>query len=469
MNSPSGSHTFTLIGAALLSFAGHATGQEEAATRRVTTPGAQVQIYQIDTSQFPKVAIFATVLKDGAFVPGLTDKDFRVREDEVDQEPLMVVPNLTPLSVVLTIDTSGSMKQRLTDAQAAAKSFLTTLQSQDKVQVIRFSRDVETIYELGVYRAVADAAIDSTVARGDTALWDALYASVESLRDVAGRKSIILLSDGMDDDGTGKPLSKRSADAVLALAHQVNVPIYAIGLGTELDELALKKVAGESGALYLNAIDTSGLTGLYESIGKQLTGQYTIYYTSSLPAEGSGHRVQLKFGENTSISYLPASTTVAKAATKLANSSPATAAPVENKLTLLLTKIDWLNLITGIVLTAIFLSSTPWWIQVLRNIFNDRYRTYYGEYYTYNWALKGSDEISEKKLIISHNWMGFPNAQLYIKEYVTLTYRGRMRADRRSLYFDLIGKGHAEELRLVHHEPLEKKLICLLGFSQRLH
>ncbi len=57
MNSPSRSHTFTLIGAALLSFVGHATGQDEAATRRVTRPGAQVQINQIETSQFPKVGV----------------------------------------------------------------------------------------------------------------------------------------------------------------------------------------------------------------------------------------------------------------------------------------------------------------------------------------------------------------------------------------------------------------------------
>jgi Mg-chelatase subunit ChlD len=147
MNSLSRSHTFTLIGAALLSFAGLAAGQDEAATRRVTTHGDQVQINQIETSQFPKVAIFATVLKkDGAPMPGLTDKDFHVREDEVDQESLTVVPKLTPLSAVMTLDTSGSMKKRLTDAQAAAKSFLKTLQLQDKVQVIRFARDMKTIY-----------------------------------------------------------------------------------------------------------------------------------------------------------------------------------------------------------------------------------------------------------------------------------------------------------------------------------
>jgi VWFA-related protein len=180
------------------------TGQEKAA-------GAQVQINQIDTSEFPKVSIFATVLKEGEPVPSLSASDFRVREDEVDQEPITVTPQLTPLSVVLTVDTSGSMKKRLADAQSAAKSFLKTLQPQDKAQVIRFARDVKTIQPLSADRMAAEAAIASTTARGDTALFDALYTSVESLRDVAGRKAILLLSDGVDDEGTGKALSKKTS------------------------------------------------------------------------------------------------------------------------------------------------------------------------------------------------------------------------------------------------------------------
>ncbi len=295
-------------------------GQIPRVTGREAAKGVEVQINQIDASKFPQVGIFATVLREGEPVPGLAYKDFQVREDEVDQEPLTVVPKLTPLSVVLTLDTSGSMKKRLTDAQAAAKSFLDTLKPEDKAQVIRFSRDVKTIHPLGADRSRAKEAIDGTVARGDTALWDALYVSVDSLRDVSGRKAIVLLSDGVDDDGTGKPLSTRGVGDVLTLARQVNVPIYAIGLGTELDEANLKKVGKESGALYLNAVEPAELKQLYDNIGKQLAGQYSIHYTSNLPADGTEHRVQMKVADGTSTKAYQAPVKVAAA--------PAAPAPV---------------------------------------------------------------------------------------------------------------------------------------------
>jgi von Willebrand factor type A domain/F5/8 type C domain len=196
---------------------------------------------------------------------------------------------------VVTLDTSGSMKQRLAEAQAAAKSFLEALPPEDKVQVFGFAREVKPLSPLGADRASAKAAIGATSARGDTALYDALYASVDALKGTPGRKAIVLLSDGADDDGTGRPLSKHSLEDVLALAREVNVPIFTIGIG-EIDEAVLKKTADQTGAMFLLAPQPTDLRKLYDKVGEQLAGQYHIFYTSNLPGDGSEHRVRLDYG-----------------------------------------------------------------------------------------------------------------------------------------------------------------------------
>jgi VWFA-related protein len=276
-------------------------GQEPPTSRRVTgqenAAGTQVIINEVNTDQFPEVRLFATVLKEGVPLKGLDASNFRVREDEVNQKPLTVEPKLPPLSVVVTLDVSGSMKERLVDAQAAAIHFLDMLGETDSAQVLTFAREVKRLTPMTTSRSAARAGISATVARGDTALYDALYESVTLLKDRAGRKAIVLLSDGVDDDGTGKQLSKHTVREVLALARQVNVPIYVVGLGTELDEATLTQVAQDTGGLYLKTPNASELKLLYASIGEQLAGQYAIHYTSNLPGDGSEHVVALQFGE----------------------------------------------------------------------------------------------------------------------------------------------------------------------------
>ena len=307
-----------------------ALSQDEATTRRVTgqekAQGSQVIINQIDTSAFPKVTIFATVLKDGVPLRGLGTGDFKVREDEVEQEPLTVVPKLTPLSAVVTLDTSGSMKKRLADAKTAAKSFIDALPAADKLQLIGFSREVRLLTQMGGDRAAAKRAVDATVARGDTALFDALHASAAALRDRAGRKAIVLLSDGADDDGTGKQMSKHSLDEALALARDVNVPVFAIGIG-DIDEAVLKKAASQTGGMFLLASQPGELQKLYDKIGEQLAGQYHIYYTSNLPGDGSMHRVRLDYDKASATKEYKSPVLVAASAAAVKPAPVAEAAP----------------------------------------------------------------------------------------------------------------------------------------------
>lgn len=270
--------------------------EDQAGSRSVTLTrpgGRKLAINQIETSKFPNVDIFALVTENDQPVVGLTSSDFRVREDEVDQEPVKVDPEIVPLSVVLAVDTSGSMSKSMAKVREAAQTFVDSLVGNDSVGVVGFSRTVQVIAPFGSQRGVAKSAISTLQARGDTALYDALYSSLESAKTKSGRRAVILLSDGVDDDGTGKQLSRHSLEDVITLAKQLNVPVFTIGLGNEIDQSILSRVASESGGDYFAAPTAEDLAALYGKLGKQLTGQYHISYTSNLPADGSVHTIQL--------------------------------------------------------------------------------------------------------------------------------------------------------------------------------
>jgi VWFA-related protein len=241
------------------------------------------------------------VLKNGAPLKGLTAADFKVQEDGADQAPLNVEQKLPPLSIIVLIDSSGSMKPRMKETKAAATAFLSNLGSSDSTEMIMFSRQVRPLTPMSTNRETARRAIDSIRAHGDTALYDTLWESVDVMKTRPGRKTVVLLSDGVDDDGRGKQLSKHSIDDVLRLARDVNVPLYAIGVGNEMDEALLASIAQGTGALYFLAPQAADLKALYAKIAEQLSGQYLISYVSNRSKNGSSHQVQIWYGEYVSV------------------------------------------------------------------------------------------------------------------------------------------------------------------------
>jgi Mg-chelatase subunit ChlD len=194
-------------------------GPSPQVTGQATAADSQIVLNEVNTSRFPLIEIFATVLKNGKPQKGLSAADFRVREDEVDQGPLNVEAKLPPLSIVISLDNSGSMKPWMKETKEAAKDFLNSLDNNDSAEVIGFAQQVKILSTMSANREASRRAIDSTNARGNTALYDALYASIEALKGRPGRKAVVLLSDGVDDNGVGQPLSKHSIDDVIRYAH----------------------------------------------------------------------------------------------------------------------------------------------------------------------------------------------------------------------------------------------------------
>ena len=166
------------------------------------------------------------------FVTDLGQQDFAVFEDGIRQELSLFTHENLPISMVLMIDTSASMEEKLATAQAAAIKFTKTLRPQDLAQVVQFNDRATTLQPFTNDLAALEAAIRKTEASGPTALHNALYIALKDLmKDKKAaelrRRAIVLLSDGEDT------ASLVTDDQVLELAKKSEINIYAISLRPE--------------------------------------------------------------------------------------------------------------------------------------------------------------------------------------------------------------------------------------------
>jgi VWFA-related protein len=166
--------------------------------------------------------------RDGRFIPGLRQEDFRVLEDGVEQRIAYFAPVEQPFTVALVIDTSGSTRFRLEDIQDAAIAFLDQLRPDDRVIVVSFDEQVRVLSEATSDRNRLRAAIRRTHTGGGTRLYDAVDLVInEQLGRVQGRKAMVLFTDGVDSVS-----GRASFESTLEEAVELDAMIYPIQYDT---------------------------------------------------------------------------------------------------------------------------------------------------------------------------------------------------------------------------------------------
>ena len=225
------------------------------------------------------------------FVTDLQQGDFAVFEDGIRQELSPFTHENLPISLVLMIDTSASMEEKLQTAQAAAVRFSKTLRAQDLAQIVQFNDRATTLQPFSNDIAALEAAIRKTEASGPTALHNALYIALKDLmRDKKAaelrRRAIVLLTDGEDT------ASLVTDEQVLELARKSEINIYAISLRPNRAQDRLRQAFSQAEYL-LNALtrDTGGrayfpsslgeLDSVYDRIAEELRTLYSIGYVSA--------------------------------------------------------------------------------------------------------------------------------------------------------------------------------------------
>jgi VWFA-related protein len=273
--------------------------EKEPTLRPRTKPGPVV------SSVAPQLKRFnASVLdKYGRAIGGMRETDFTVFENGVERRITNVMATNEPFNLVLLLDVSGSVEERMDFIRKAARDFLRTASPQDRIAIISFRDDIQIISDFTTDRQLLSRKLDEIDAGGGTALYDALgYVLAEMIKQLRGeRTAVVVMSDG-DDNKSFVPFP-----AILEALQESGVLVYPLYVPSGLipegsvpkPEITIdptrtryltlttraedegRKLAAASGGVYYPIRRIEDLQKAYDDVVLQLRTAYTITYASN--------------------------------------------------------------------------------------------------------------------------------------------------------------------------------------------
>jgi VWFA-related protein len=233
--------------------------------------------------------------KSGRFVPHLQAAQFEILEDGVPQEISFFSAEVTPLTVLLLLDASTSMRPNVSGVKEAAANFVRKLWEGDRAIVADFNEKVRfsTYFTDDVDRLIAT--IQSLYPSGWTALYDSILISTEKLSDVDGRKALLVFTDGDDSRGQGFG-SQANADDAIEGAKFSEVTIYSVGFrgarrgGGGVNKGFLRRLAQETGGDAFFPSDIGELNQSFTRIQEELHSLYRLAYVPKNSNRAGGWR-----------------------------------------------------------------------------------------------------------------------------------------------------------------------------------
>ncbi len=237
----------------------------------------------------------------GANVAGLSKDDFALWEDGIPQDITHFSMDDVPASVGLVYDCSGSMRDKMGKAAAAAAAFFHTANPGDEFFLVEFG-DWPKLAEPFTTR------VDDILTRilrtkpfGRTALLDALQMAMKQMKKAVNpRKALVILSDGGDNQ------SRRNLRQIESALVESDVQVYAMGLysSTQAGKLTPEERAGpkllaqisqQTGGRLFSVTSADELPGISMRISKDLRTEYVLGYSpSSIRRDGKYHQLQVQ-------------------------------------------------------------------------------------------------------------------------------------------------------------------------------
>jgi Ca-activated chloride channel family protein len=319
--------------------------EEESGASPVNASGEELEgdVLRVDTTL---VTVPVNVKdRNGRYIPDLGREDFHIFEDGVEQKITYFAAVDQPFTVALVMDTSRSTNFKLEDIQAAAIAFVNQLKPADRVTVISFDDRINVLTEPTNDRAELTRAIRRTRTGGGTRLYDAVELVIKRLKQVEGRKAMVLFTDGVDtesrhatyestlrlaeeQDALAYPVAYDTDDGMGPMGGQQRLPLpggrggISIGIpfprmpmpgpgggipggggGPSSQEARrggayLRELAQRTGGRFYNGDTLSGISQAFALIAEELRRQYSLGYYPRNSASATQQRRQIKVRVN---------------------------------------------------------------------------------------------------------------------------------------------------------------------------
>ncbi len=234
------------------------------------------------------VAVYPLVSgPDGRLVTDLTQADFTVLDNGQPAEISIFSSDTQPITAALLLDMSSSMDDHLKRVREAALGFVSAIGPHDRVRIGTFGSEIALSPLL-----TGDKAVLARVLReelwpgGSTPLWNALDLSMRSLTAEPGRRTIVVVTDGIDTStATQAAVTDRAIGGLFM--------VYAIGLEGKGLSSKLVNLIAQTGGGHFNLQRADDLASAFARLTMELQQQYLVGFTPA-PLDGRTHQLEVR-------------------------------------------------------------------------------------------------------------------------------------------------------------------------------
>jgi Ca-activated chloride channel family protein len=287
------------------------------------------------------VAVYATVTDAGGrLIPDLERQLFEVDDNGKRQELTIFVNDIQPITVVMLLDRSGSMRAQFELVEQAAEEFVKAMLPADRARIGSFATRIQV--DPREFTSDHDQLLNilrtDLQPEGPTPLWNAVNVGITALLHQEGRRVILVFTDGADAPGNFRS-NNQSLKDVMKRAEEENVMVYAIGLAgsdsfaggghhnypggpggrggwgghggfgggrggyggrpfaveSKPDE-GLPKIAAATGGGYFELTSTTNLGSTFRRVADELHHQYALGFTPGA-LDGKWHTLTVRVNE----------------------------------------------------------------------------------------------------------------------------------------------------------------------------